>query len=435
MQMGGSEPCSKNELDLFTIPPTQTVIEEGFFDDIPAHNSFKTSNVIRFDIEGDTRHYLNLSETELHVKGRLCDISNPDNFVELKATDATGPINNFFHSLFSQIEIDINNKSVENTNTTYAFRAYIRNLLGYNESQKKSALYGECFSKDGPGSFNSLELKTNEAHNSGFLTRRARFIGKSSVELQGKLDCDLFYLNHLIVNSVSFQIKITKNNSNFYLMGNNSGKFAFVFDEVFLRIKRQVISPSVMAALTKVSEQTPFKYPLKRTILKPFVIPFASNKFSLTICKGIMPRRALFFFIKTTAFDGSINENPFYFENFGVNSLNLKINSKSLPNTNGIILDYPHDNYLEGYKSLVKLIPDLDISYSEFKNGYAIYAFDLNPDVASSEHYSLLRDGVMELDVKLSEKQNNSITLMAFLEYDNVIEINKYRQLSFDYLV
>ena len=54
-----------------------------------------------------------------------------------------------------------------------------------------------------------------------------------------------FYLNHLIVNSVSFQIKITKNNSNFYLMGDNSGKFAFVFDEVFLRINRQVISPSV----------------------------------------------------------------------------------------------------------------------------------------------------------------------------------------------
>jgi hypothetical protein len=24
LQIGGSEPCSKNELDLFTIPPTQT---------------------------------------------------------------------------------------------------------------------------------------------------------------------------------------------------------------------------------------------------------------------------------------------------------------------------------------------------------------------------------------------------------------------------
>jgi hypothetical protein len=98
-------------------------------------------------------------------------------------------------------------------------------------------------------------------------------------------------------------------------------------------------------------------------------------------------------------------------------------------------IDFLKDNYLEAYKSLVKLISDLDISYDEFKNGYAIYAFDLNPDVSSSEHYSLLRDGVMNLDVKLTEKQNESITLMAYLEYDNVIEINKYRQLSFDYLV
>ena len=431
--MGGSEPCSKNELDLFAIPPTQTVIEEGFFDDIHAHNSFATSNVIRFDIDGDTRHYLNLNETELHLKGRICNIGNPLNLVELKTNDATGPVNNLFHSLFSQIEIEINNKSVENTNTTYPYRAYIRNLLGYSESQKKSALYGECFYKDQPGRFDTVNLKSDEQPNSGFLERRKRFIG-NCVELQGKLDCDLFYLNHLIVNSVSFQIKITKNNPNFYMLGNEN-KFAFVYDEVFLRIKRQVISPSVMAALTKVSEQTPFKYPLKRTVLKPFVIPHASNKFTLPICKGIMPRRALFFFIETTAFDGAIGENPFNFKNFGVSTLNLKINSKSLPNTNGINMNYPKNNYLEGFKSLVKLIPDLDISYEEFKNGYAIYAFDLNPDISSTEHYSLLRDGVMELDVKLSEKIDKSITLMAYLEYDNVIEINKYRQLSFDYLV
>ena len=145
--------------------------------------------------------------------------------------------------------------------------------------------------------------------------------------------------------------------------------------------------------------------------------------------------KSLVFFIETTAFDGAIGENPFNFKNFGVSTLNLKINSKSLPNTNGINMNYPKNNYLEGFKSLVKLIPDLDISYEEFKNGYAIYAFDLNPDISSTEHYSLLRDGVMELDVKLSEKIDKSITLMAYLEYDNVIEINKYRQLSFDYLV
>ncbi len=433
LQIGGSEPCSKNELDLFTIPPTQTVIEEGFYDDINAHNSFNTSNVIRIDIDGDTRHYLNLSETELHVKGRICNISNPEAKVELKIGDEVGPVNNFFHSLFSQIEIEINNKSVENTNTTYPYRAYIKNLLGYSASQKKTALYGECFSKDKSGLFDEKNVKENEDHNLGFLERRSRFVGNKSVELQGKLDCDLFNINHLSVNSVSLQIKITKNNNNFYMLGDN--KFAFNYEDVFLRIKRQIISPSVMAALTKVSEQTSFKYPLKRTILKPFVIPHASNKFSLTICKGIMPRRALFFFIETTAYDGTIDKNPFNFKNFGVNFLQLKINSKSLPNTNGLNMDFSKDNYLEAYKSLVKLISDLDISYEEFKNGYAIYAFDLNPDVSSSEHYSLLRDGVMNLDVKLTEKQNESITLMAYLEYDNVIEINKYRQLSFDYLV
>ena len=73
MRISDSAECSKMELDLFNVPPTQTSIEEGFYDDIQPHSSFATASTIRFDISGDSEHFLNLAETEFHIKGYICN--------------------------------------------------------------------------------------------------------------------------------------------------------------------------------------------------------------------------------------------------------------------------------------------------------------------------------------------------------------------------
>ena len=42
LKLNKSTECSKSELDLFYVPPTQTAIEEGVYDDIQPHSSFDT---------------------------------------------------------------------------------------------------------------------------------------------------------------------------------------------------------------------------------------------------------------------------------------------------------------------------------------------------------------------------------------------------------
>ena len=113
----------------------------------------------------------------------------------------------------------------------------------------------------------------------------------------------------------------------------------------------------------------------------------------------------------------------------------LKVNSKSLPITDGLTLDYANNNYLDGYRSLSKLNKDLDLTLEEYKSMYCFYAFDLNPDSGSCNHYSSLKDGQIDMEVSFSAAMNTSHTALAILEYMNVIEINKTRQSSFDYIV
>ena len=394
MKIGQSIECTKSELDLFSVPPTQTSIEEGFYDDLPPQSGFESSQTVRFDISGDSAHYLNLAETEIHITGKIVKKANhEEGFAD---TAKLGVVNNFLSSLFKQATVSVNNVPTENTQTEYAHRAYFENLISFYKLEKKE---GEVFSKDDPNKFNTFNVANNEEQNSGFIARRKKFLNGKTVQLQGKLHLDFLNLTHYMVNSLAFNIVLTKSEPKFYLLGEGQD-YIFLFQTVSLRIRRQVISPSVMAAHALASEQASFKYPIKRVVVKNLVIPHTATKYTqAAIFRGIMPRRVICAFAETSALEGSFTENPYEFKNFGIKSIVLKVNSKSLPNTSGMTFDFANNLYLDGYRSLAKINKDLDISYDEYKNGYTFFAFDLNPDISTCEHYSLLKDGVIDIDV------------------------------------
>jgi len=84
------------------------------------------------------------------------------------------------------------------------------------------------------------------------------------------------------------------------------------------------------------------------------------------------------------------------------------------------------------------------ITYENYKVGNTLYAFDLTPDLCSADHFNLLKDGSLDLDVHLEKdpKANpaalvtsgaGGYTAMFYLEFDNIIEITKERQVLVDY--
>jgi hypothetical protein len=180
-------------LDLYYVPPTQTEIEEGHYDDILTHSSFNSADNIRFDIPGDSSHFLNLAETELYVCGRILLKNSSD--VGIESTVKLGPVNNFLHALFPQVSINITNQNVEISNSSYSIRSYLENLISFNKVEKPSILAGDCFEKDTCGEFDNFtivpsnvntttkEVPVNRVNSgflksppSGFLKRREKFL-------------------------------------------------------------------------------------------------------------------------------------------------------------------------------------------------------------------------------------------------------------------
>ena len=263
-------------------------------------------------------------------------------------------------------------------------------------------------------------------------------IEAKNISLCGKIHCDIFNINRYLLNNIDVKIVLSKAKKDFFFYGTpaDCSKFKFEITETYLKIRRVRISSAVMLAHAMALEKTTAKYPIKRVLLKPFIYPSNSSIFTISgIHFGIMPTRVVFGVIRTDAFNGLTELNPYHFTDIGINRLNLKVASKPLPYSSGLCFKYAASDYLDGYLSLFKNIRESSnaISYEDYKNGNVFYAFDLSPDLCSAEHFNLLKDGALELDVNMDKALATSYTFLFYLEFDNIIEITKERQVLVDY--
>ena len=100
-----SQECTKSELDLFSIPPTQVSLERGFWVDHQLVSSVLDGGPITFMSAG-TEDYINLAKTILVVKAKVTNADGAD----LHANEQAGVVNNFLHSLFKQVDVFLKEK-------------------------------------------------------------------------------------------------------------------------------------------------------------------------------------------------------------------------------------------------------------------------------------------------------------------------------------
>ncbi|GFV26097.1 uncharacterized protein TNCV_4887281 [Trichonephila clavipes] len=71
-----SPECVKSELELFKLPGTQTVIQDGQWKQFhPLSNVFDNAPV-EFHISGSAEDYIDLSQTQLYVKAKIVKVDN-----------------------------------------------------------------------------------------------------------------------------------------------------------------------------------------------------------------------------------------------------------------------------------------------------------------------------------------------------------------------
>ena len=219
-------------------------------------------------VSGSGQDYLDAANTQLYVRAKITrgDGANIANDAEV------GPVNLFLHSLFSDVEISLNETPVTSSNNTYAYRSYIETLLSYGSTAKQSQLTSQLYYKDVSGASMEDRNPHNDdvAANTGFTARSAHTNGSRIVDMIGGIHSDIFYQDKYILNDTGLRIRLIRNQDAFCLMGAADATFKVKILDCKLYVRKVKISPSVFIAHNKALENGNAKYPLRRAVCKTY---------------------------------------------------------------------------------------------------------------------------------------------------------------------
>lgn len=418
---------TKSELDIFATPPTQNSIDSGTTFCYRPISTLATTAPIEFLVTSSGDEYIDLAHTAIHIIAKI----KVDAEVAAGTTPEVAPVNNWVHSMFSQVDVFLNQKCITPPSNHYAYRSYIENLLNYGDIAKNSHLTACMWYKDESAKFDAK-------NNAGYVKRKELTKGEKHVELYSNLHCDIFNVNKFMLNGVELGVKLIRSKSEFQLLSDVAAHVDIIEANLFVR--KVKINPSIMLAHARALSITPAKYPITRVEIKTVTIGADIQSKSIdNLFLGQMPKRCIIGMVDSAAFNGSLKLNPFNFKHFNYNYLALYIDSTQIP-SKPFTPDFTSGLYTRPYYSLFEgsgtYFSDTGngISITEYPDGYCLAAFDLTADLSCSEpHWNIIKSGSLRAEIRFNEPLSSTVNLLIFAEFDNVIEIDKNRNVIIDY--
>lgn len=127
-------------------------------------------------------------------------------------TKKTGIVNLPLQSMFSQMDVYLNNKLVSFNTNNYPWKAYLKTILFSGKDELYSQKQSELFYKD-EGNIN--DANAYNGGNAGLVMRYAYTQQSKVFELEGNLMEDIFDTDKYLINGVDVYIKLFRSSAPF----------------------------------------------------------------------------------------------------------------------------------------------------------------------------------------------------------------------------
>ena len=290
-------------------------------------------NCIEFKFQTDRKYHVDLRQSFLalklkFVKGRGYDTyeskekkkEHKDEPVVLSETgddeEDQGEVarvtyvNNILHSIFSNVEVFINNQQIYNSNGLYAHKFYISNSFEAAISEYKGVLHceGYDYEQDPQDISNPLP--------DPFFTRRMKLLSRpDEFILYGKLGIDFFSTSELLYPNMKIRLRIIRARPIFYMISDNPNVSLGIVD-CSLYTRCIALKAHYHKKRMDMLAYAPVEHNYLETLAKTFIIPAGRNQFIQGNVFNNAPIRRVAIAMNTnSAFTGSFTKNPFWYHN------------------------------------------------------------------------------------------------------------------------
>ena len=289
-------------------------------------------NCMEFEYQTDRNYYVDLRQSFLalelkFVKGRGYDTyeskekkkEHKDESVVFTETGTDDEekqeelvrvtyVNNIMHSIFSNVEVYINNQQIYNSNGLYAPKSYISNNFKAAISEYKGVLH--CKGYD-------YEQDISNPLLDPFFTSRMKLLSRpDGFMLYGKLGIDFFSSFELLYPNMKIRLCLIRARPKFYMISDNPNVSLGIVD-CSLYTRRIALKDDYHKKRKDLLAYAPVEYNYLETSAKTFIIPVRQSQFiKENIFNNAPIRRVAISMNINSAFTGSFTENPFCYQQF-----------------------------------------------------------------------------------------------------------------------
>ena len=204
------------DVALFNDPPYNTAEDKIIWVEYrPTFISQGGYSSIHFHMVGNATQYVDLGRTEMYIRIKI----EKTDGTAFRENDSALPTDQIFHTMWSSVDVSLNQVQVSTSGTNYMYKAAVENILSYRKSTKELQLLLIGLTTD-TANFNSTKPGEGNAIlgvNSGLITRKQLFgtDGHGSCEFTGPLLTDISNQGHLILDTVDMCINLWPSKDDF----------------------------------------------------------------------------------------------------------------------------------------------------------------------------------------------------------------------------
>nr|XP_034317018.1 uncharacterized protein F54H12.2-like [Crassostrea gigas] len=419
------------ELSLFASPTNQVAVEKVYFTEARPISSIGVSDTpIEIVASGSGAEYVDLKRSKLYVKARILKADG----TALTSDEKTGIVNLPLQSMFSQMDVYLNNKLVP-FNTNYPWKAYFKTILFSGKDELNSQKQSELFYKE---EGNLGDANAYNEGNTGLVLRYGYTQQSAVFELEGNLMEDIFDIDKYLINGVDIYIKLFRSSAPFFIMSaESSPAYKLELLDVVYKVAKVRVDPGVLLNHSKHIEATTVKYTIMRNELKMNTIPKGSTEFYWdNIFPQAVPDRIVVALVDQKAVNGDYTANPFNFEHMGLTDVGVYINGESVPGR-PLKTDFSTGLYSSAYTRLFEASgkwnndAGLIITRDDFGNGYSLFVFTIDPCGFGEEYLNLIRRGNTRLELKFKQATTKATNAIVFATFSSLLEVDKSRDINY----
>ena len=214
----------------YSLPPTQKYIISSQLVEVPCITSLPRQDTSPLEFRIDkTDIHIDPSNVYLHMKCEFVDLDPQDPAVEVF------PANNLAYSMFSNVEMSINDQKITQDHSLYPWLTYIICLTQYSKQHRETILSSALWQPDTYGT-----VDTARGDNEGAVSRREK-TSNGEFELYSKVLTDHIQLSRLLPAQTEVLYRFIPNDPSFFLNA-TKGKFALKISSAKLYVMKVRLS-------------------------------------------------------------------------------------------------------------------------------------------------------------------------------------------------